>query len=325
MMPYKSFALHEPTDIDELKSLLKTMDPQTKIMAGGTDIMPNLKNGLYNIDRIISLKRIQELRQVSMNERQINLGSMVSLSDIAHHHHLKKILPALAHASSQIASPQIQNMGTIGGNICLDTRCLYFNQSEFWRNALGYCLKKDGTVCHVVKTGKRCVAAASNDLATVLLAYDAQLDIVAADQNSHCSLRDFYHADGVHNNHLAPGQIVSSVSITLRPKSFGGFYKLRHRDSIDFPLLSVAVYFELDQKCLTSGTLVVNALVAKPKVIDLGNFCGHAYNADTILNIAKMAEQVCHPQSNICDETWRKPMILVAVKRAFLHALMYAE
>lgn len=320
MMPYKSFRVEEPCNKNELGALLTTIDAKTKIMAGGTDIMPNLKNGLYDIDRIISLKRIADFKQLIVKQDAINLGSLITLEQVARHPGIKQYFPALASASEQIASPQIRAMGTVGGNICLDTRCLYINQSAFWRTSLGHCLKKDGTVCHVVKTGKRCVAAASNDLATVLLAYDATLDIMTPHEKTILPLRELYHADGVNNKHLDPQHVISSVSISMPHKKWGGFYKLRHRDSIDFPLLSVAVCFELDKGLLQQGSVVVNALVAKPKVFDLMEFHGRHYDHNIIATIAHMAQSKCHPQTNICDNDWRKSMIAIAVERAFLHA-----
>lgn len=320
MMPYKPFCVEEPSNKHELMALLATIDTKTKFMAGGTDIMPNLKNGLYDIDRIISLKKITDFKQLTVKENVINLGALITLEQVARHPGIKQYVPALASASEQIASPQIRTMGTVGGNICLDTRCLYINQSAFWRASLGHCLKKDGTVCHVVKTGKRCVAAASNDLATMLLAYDATLDIMTPHEHTTMPLRELYHADGVNNKHLSPQQVVSSVSVTMPHKKWGGFYKLRHRDSIDFPLLSVAVCFELDKGLLQQGCVVVNALVAKPKVFELMEFHGRHYDYDIIATIAHAIQNKCHPQTNICDSGWRKSMIAIAVERAFLHA-----
>lgn len=318
MLPLHSFSVTSPLSINELVALLPTVDVRTKIMAGGTDVVPNLKHGLYNVDRIISLKNIRELREITHTASSIKFGALARLDDVVHHDFINARTPAIASAASQIASPQIRTMGTVGGNICLDTRCLYFNQSEFWRSALGYCIKKDGTACHVVPTGKRCVAAASNDLATALLAYDATISILSTSGEKNIPLADFYLNNGEHNNILQPGEILTSATIDITTRDRGGFFKLRHRAAIDFPLLSVAVGFSVDnQQKLLSGTLVVNALVAKPKIFALAEWQGSTYNTGLIDEIAKKASLACHPQSNICDDAWRKQMVFNSVQQAF--------
>lgn len=318
MLPLKSFALDEPANLNELRVMLTHADAHTKFLAGGTDLLPNLKHGLYDINRIISLKRLRELRFVDVDASSMTLGSLVTLQQISEHETIKRYAPAIAKASAHIASPQIRNMGTVGGNICLDTRCLYFNQTEFWRSALGYCLKKDGCACHVVKTGKRCVAAASNDLATALLAYNATISVMSPDAQHTMTLDDFYTANGEKNNNLAPGTLVTDVTISIDPACVGGFYKVRMRESIDFPLLSVAVSARFENDLFVDGTLVINALVAKPKVLDLADFANTRYNQDLIFAIADFAQKKCHPQTNIAGDTgFRKHMVGVAVMRAF--------
>src|SRR5207244_6030984 len=141
------------------------------------------------------------------------LGAMCTVDELARSEVVKARLPALADACGQIAGPQLRRMGTLGGNLCLDTRCVYINQTHFWRNALGYCLKKDGTVCHVVAGGQRCVAAASNDTAPVLLALGASVRIVSPRGQRDLPLRDFYHADGVHNTVLQSDELLTEIRV----------------------------------------------------------------------------------------------------------------
>lgn len=322
MLPLKPFTVLKPANLAELAALLHHVDNRTKFMAGGTDLLPNLKHGLYDVAHIISLRRLKELDFVLITQSHITLGALTKLSHVAEHGDIQCRAPALAHASSRIASPQIRNMGTVGGNICLDTRCLYFNQTEFWRSALGFCLKKDGCACHVVKTGKRCVAAASNDLATVLLAYDAMVTIQSPHGTYTMPLDDFYTAHGEKNHVLPLGHVVTNVRLALNADSYAGFYKVRMRDSIDFPLLSVAVCFQIDDGKLVNGRLVINALVAKPKCLVLADFAHLRYNQDLVHSIADFAHKKCHPQTNLAgDVGFRKHMVAVAVKRAFDDAL----
>jgi len=321
MMPYKPFLVEQPANLLELKQSLSRMDHKTKIMAGGTDIMPNIKNGLYDLDRIISLKNISEFKKIECSPTHLRLGSLNTLQELATHPAIKTFMPALSEASSKIASPQIRNVATVGGNLCLDTRCLYYNQSALWRKALGYCLKKDGSICHVTKVGKKCVAAASNDLATVLLAYNARLSIINPQKNYDIYLRDMYVADGIKNTSLHHSEVIASITIDIPTISRGGFFKLRHRNSIDFPLISTAIMCELDtHEHICQGALVINALVAKPRVIDLHEFKGHPFSAQTFHKIAKLAQEKYHPQTNICDPAWRKDAIQTAIMRAFAQA-----
>src|SRR6185312_7851562 len=160
---------------------------------------------------------------------------------------VKSRLPALSEACVQIAGPQLRRMGTLGGNLCLDTRCVYINQSYFWRSALGFCLKKDGTLCHVVAGGQRCVAAASNDTAPVLLALDASVRTVSPRGERTMPLREFYVADGIHNTVLAPDELLTEVRVpAAAARRKQAFAKLRTRAAIDFPAMNLAVALELD-------------------------------------------------------------------------------
>lgn len=323
MLSLKPFILKKPKNLDELVSSLKQASPKTRIMAGGTDLLPNLKHGLYDVDEIISLKKLRELKKIEVREDRIELFSLLTLNEISCNQQIEKRANAIFQASRQVASPQIRNVATIGGNICLDTRCLYFNQSEFWRSALGFCLKKDGCSCHVIKTGKRCVAAASNDVATALLAHDAEISILSPFGAKSLKLEDFYTNNGEKNNVLTEDQMLLSTSFLSLKNTLSGFFKLRHRNSIDFSMLSVAVRFSLDAlDRLQGGRLVINALVAKPKVIDLSEYEG-LHKTVMIEKVAEAAKQKCHPQTNICDDpSWRKQMVSYATKMAFNNAFL---
>ncbi len=318
MLPLSPFNIAKPLTMLELGACLKDAPKKSKIIAGGTDIVPNLKHGLYDIEHIISLQELEELKKISCQDRNVCIGSGVTLSELINHEKIREMAPALIQAASHSASPQIRNMATVGGNICLDTRCLYFNQSEFWRSALGYCLKKDGTVCHVVKTGKRCVAASSNDLATMLLAFKAKLTMWTLDTEREIELDDFYTANGIKNNQLQAHEVVTCVQFDVPPGMHGGFAKLRHRESIDFSLISVGISYVLDGGKIEDLRVVINALVAKPKVLSFPEYNGTLLEPNLIDEIARLSAIKCHPQTNICDDPqWRKAMIECYVKRAF--------
>lgn len=320
MLPLRPFEFYEPKTLEELGTLLQ-WQKKIKIVAGGTDVLPNLKHGLYDIDALVSLKRIKELHGITIKNNTISLGALTPLSMVAEHLELQSRIPALCGAASLVASPQIRHMGTVGGNICLDTRCLYFNQSEFWRNALGYCLKKDGDACHVVKTGKRCVAASSNDLATILIALDATITLWSSNGEKTFLLDDFYTANGVKNNQLNSDQIVTRVEFKLTEGLKAGFAKLRHRESIDFSLISAGVSYVKENKNIKNIKVVVNALVAKPKVMVFSEYDNSFLDDNLIGELAQKCSQKCHPQTNICDDPeWRKEMVKCYIKKAFEQA-----
>src|SRR5262249_27443102 len=178
-----------------------------------------------------------------------------------------RLAPALAEATGAVGGPHHRAMGTLGGNICLDTRCRYYNQTYFWRKALGYCLKKDGTACHVVKGGAKCVAAASNDSAPALIALDADITVLGGGGERRVRARDFYTADGIKNTVLAPGELVVRVAIPIVRGRRSAFEKLRKRGAIDFPLLSVAARADIDAGRVTAADVVVSSLGARPRRI----------------------------------------------------------
>src|SRR2546423_7417312 len=282
MMTLPDLTVLRPASVAEAVEALRA-NPGARVLAGGTDIVPNLKYGMYDTQHLVALRGLsRELRYVRMEgDGEIRLGALCTVDELSRDPLVREKLPALADACSQIAGPQLRRMGTLGGNLCLDTRCVYVNQSHFWRSALGYCLKKDGTFCHVGAGGKRCVAAASNDTAPVLLALDAGVKIVSPRGERTMSLREFYLADGLHNTVLAPDELLTEVRIpAAAARRRQAFAKLRMRAAIDFPTLNLAVALELDGHSVKSISLAVSALAARPALIKgLQDLHGHAADA----------------------------------------------
>ena len=325
MMTLPDLTVLRPASVAEAVEALRA-NPGARVLAGGTDIVPNLKYGMYDTQHLVALRGLSgELRYVREDRSgELRLGAMCSIDELACSELVKARLPALADACSQIAGPQLRRMGTLGGNLCLDTRCVYINQSYFWRSALGYCLKKDGTVCHVVAGGKRCVAAASNDTAPVLLVLDAGVKIVSPRGERTMPLREFYLADGVHNTVLAPDELLTEVRIPAaaarRRQAFG---KLRMRAAIDFPALNLAVALELDGNAIRSVSLAVSALAARPALIKgLEDLQGRPADARLAEELGRRAHKQCRPLTNIgIDPEWRREVLPVLVRRTVLRAV----
>src|SRR5437588_12158115 len=196
MMTLPPVEILRPASLAEAVQALRE-HPGARVLAGGTDIVPNLKYGMYDTQHLVALRGLsRELRYVRVEgDGDIRLGAMCTVDELSRDAVVREKLSALAEACGQIAGPQLRRMGTLGGNLCLDTRCVYINQTYFWRSALGFCLKKDGTVCHVVAGGQRCVAAASNDTAPVLLALGASVRAVSPRRERVLPLEELYRAD----------------------------------------------------------------------------------------------------------------------------------
>ncbi len=229
--------------------------------------------------------------------------------------------PSLALAAGLVAGPQLRNMGTLGGNVCLDTRCTYYNQSRFWRKALGYCLKKDGTVCHVTKVGKKCVAAHSADTPPVLMTLGARLVLQGTDGRQETAVDEFFVSDGIWNTRRRRDQILTEIRIPVSNGARRSAYKkLRQRNAIDFPLLSVAVSAELSGDGRVSTIQgVVSALGSRPKVLTGWEeiAAGNPLDQGVITALAERAETQCRPLENIIvDPEWRRAMVPVYVERA---------
>jgi 4-hydroxybenzoyl-CoA reductase subunit beta len=300
--------------------------PGARVLAGGTDIVPNLKYGMYDTQHLVALRGLsRELRYVRVEgDGEIRLGAMCTVDELSRDAVVRDKLPALAEACAQIAGPQLRRMGTLGGNLCLDTRCVYINQTYFWRSALGFCLKKDGTACHVVAGGQRCVAAASNDTAPVLLALGASVRTVSPRGERVLPLEQFYLADGVHNTVLAPDELlvevrVPAASTTLRQ----AFHKLRTRAAIDFPAMNLAVALRVEQGTLRSVRLCVSALAARPALVKgLDDLIGKPADQRLAAELGRRAHKQCKPLTNIgVDPDWRRDVLPVLVRRTTLRAL----
>jgi 4-hydroxybenzoyl-CoA reductase subunit beta len=324
MMTLPDLNVLRPASVAEAVEALRA-NPGARVLAGGTDIVPNLKYGMYDTRHLVALRGLAgELRYARDVGGDLFLGAMCTIDELARSELVRARLPALADACSQIAGPQLRRMGTLGGNLCLDTRCVYINQTHFWRNALGYCLKKDGTVCHVVAGGKRCVAAASNDTAPVLLALGASVKTVSPRGAREMPLRDFYLSDGIHNTALEPDEILTEVRVPAAAAARKqAFAKLRTRAAIDFPALNLAVALDLDGSRVRSVSLAVSALAARPALIK-GLEDLHGRTADALFagELGRRAHKQCKPLTNIgIDPEWRRDVLPVLVRRTVLRAI----
>ena len=314
--------LVRPRKLKEALAYLDAYAGDVRVMAGGTDLVPNLKHGLYDERKILSLSRLSELDFVEISDAHIDIGVLLTLDALSHHDTLVALLPALTRAASLVAGPQLRQMGTIGGNLCLDTRCVYINQTHFWRQSLGFCLKKDGTKCHVVETGKRCVAAASNDTAPVLISLDASVLLQSIHGERWVGLDAFYKADGVWNKVIERNELMTRIRVPMSAKSRQMAYeKLRQRGAIDFPWLSLALSYVRDDSWATDVRLIVSAIASKPKKVRLP---GHRFelSKNGIESLCEVVFKQTKPLSNInANIEWRREMVKHLTRRAVEQSL----
>lgn len=322
-----------PRTVDQALALLAEHGDDAMLIAGGTDLVPNMKHKLFEPQLLVSLAGIDELRDVRETEGGIEIGAMTTLSELAEHELLIERYPALAQAVSLVAGPQLRNMGTLGGNVMLDTRCQWYNQTYFWRKSLGFCLKKDGDTCHVVKGGSKCVAAASNDSVPALMTLNAVLVLRGEQGERLVPVDEFWKADGIVNKKLEPGELLVAIRIPAPVDGHHGAYgKLRDRGSIDFPLLGMAVRVDLDSAgTVADADLVVTALQARPvrikKVAEalLGQRPGTQDFADAVEAVCAQAAKQCKPMPNIPgDHDYRRAMVPVYARRTLNAAVNQA-
>jgi 4-hydroxybenzoyl-CoA reductase subunit beta len=325
MLRLHSYAYERPASLEQALQIVADEPGRFMFISGGTDLMPNMKHRLFTPPLLIALKKVGELRGIEVQGDELQIGAAETLATISRDPLVLRYFPSLAKAAGLVAGPQLRNMGTIGGNLCLDTRCTYYNQTFFWRNALGYCLKKDGDVCHVTQVGKKCVAAHSADTPPVLITLDARVELAAPGGTRTVKLNDWFLADGIHNTVRRAEEILTHVRIPL-PKATArsAFVKLRQRAAVDFPLLNVAVSADFEGDVVREMVMVVSALGARPRTITgLEKVAAGQTLTETVADaIAQRAFQQAHPLTNIIVDTeWRRAMVPVYVKRALSELL----
>ncbi|MGH7444875.1 MAG: FAD binding domain-containing protein [Longimicrobiales bacterium] len=320
MLRLQSFAYDRPRTLDEALGIIAQYPAAALPIAGGTDLMPNMKHALFTPKRLVALKQLAELRGIDVRDGHLVIGAAETLTTIAHHPLVLQHAPSLARAAGLVAGPQLRNAGTIGGNICLDTRCTYYNQSYFWREALGFCLKKDGDVCHVTRVGRKCVAAHSADTPIALMTIGGIVDLATVDGERAVPVADFFLADGIANTVREWNELVTRVRIPLPSTATRAAYvKLRQRAAIDFPLLSIAVAGDFEDDVVRELRIVVSALGARPRqVTGIERIVtGQRLTPAVIDAVAERAFAQCHPLENIIvDPEWRRAMVPVHVRRA---------
>lgn len=326
MLRLPRFELHRPSTISEALDFLE--NPEAQPIAGGTDLLPNMKHRVATPGALVALAGIAELRGVRVDpDGALVIGAMTPLEEVAASELVRAHAPALSIAAGLVSGPQLRRTGTLGGNVLLDTRCRFINQSHFWRESLGFCLKKDGTKCHVVESGRRCVAAQDADTVPPLCTLGAEMMLARRGSSRTVPVDAFFKPDGISNRTLEPGELLTALRIPKQaPGHRGAYEKLRARGSIDFPLLGVAARVDFDGERIADADVVVGALQARPVRVKgvaeaLRDRAAHAVE-DALERVAAQAHKQCRPVANIPgDPEYRHEMVPVFVKRALRAAM----
>jgi len=329
-----AFRLERPRSIADAVSILAAHGPDAMILAGGTDVVPNLQMKLFSPHVVVDIKSLTRASQLAAiewsPENGLRIGALATLTSICESPLIQEKFPVLAAAVATIAGPLQRNMGTIGGNLCLETRCQWYNQSDFWRKSLGGCLKlkipdafagKDGPICHVAPGGKFCWAAWSGDAAPALLTLDAEIEIAGPAGARRIPLVQFYKNDGMDRIALGRDELLTAVCVPARMAGRrGNYHKLRVRNSIDYPLAGVAISMDVDSRGVCrDARLALTAVNPAPLLVKEASdwLVGQAASPELIDRVAQQAIRTAKPLTTSgSTPVYRRDMVRVFTRRA---------
>ena len=316
-------SLVRPSTTDEAVRQLANAGPEALVVAGGTDLVPNLRAGLFSPRVLVDIKALKDLNYIRFDkESGLEIGALATLTAITESQIIRAHYPLLAEAAGTVASPVLRNMGTLGGNLCLETRCVWYNQSYFWRKSIGFCLKKDGDKCHVAPGGKRCWAVWSGDTAGALLALDTEIEIAGSRGVRRLPLVEFYRDDGMNRIHLGKAEILTRVFVPARMAGYRGSYrKLRIRNSIDYPLAGVAVAMKVEDGVCTDARVGLVAAGPAPLLVPgvAESLKGSRYSPELAGQVEKAIIRTGKPlKTNLSTPEYRRDMLRVYARRALV-------
>jgi 4-hydroxybenzoyl-CoA reductase subunit beta len=310
MMRLPLFEFRAPRTIEEAARILDGEGAGAMALAGGTDLLPNMKRRQQVPRTLMSVRYIEDLQHIQLGDEVSKLGACVTLADISADARFRTGGTALAQAASLVATPHIRNMATLGGNLCLDTRCNYYDQNYEWRKAIDFCLKKDGDTCWVAPSSPKCMAVSSTDTAPALIALGARVRLVSKSGEREVLLANLYNNDGLDYITRKPNEILTEVLLDSLRGWKSTYWKLRRRGSFDFPVLSVAAAARITTSGIVEGArIVIGSAASRPLLAtEAGkSLIGRPLSADSIAEAAVLAARIAKPLDNTdFDMSWRK-------------------
>jgi 4-hydroxybenzoyl-CoA reductase subunit beta len=325
MLRLPPFEYLAPRTLAEAVRMKADHGPEAMYVAGGTDLYPNMKRRQFEPCYLVGLRGLPELRGIrDGNGTGVMIGAGATLAQVAAHPVVRARALALAEAAGLVSSPPLRSMGTLGGNLCVDTRCTYYNQTYAWRKALGFCKKKDGEVCWVALSSPRCMAVSSTDCAPVAVALGAQVRLAGPDGERLIPAAALYHDDGMDYLAKAPDELVVALHLPPLEGWRTAYFKLRRRGSIDFPILGVAVALRLEPDGTCAEARIVLGAVASypvPAAEAAALLAGRRLTPEVLDAAGQAAAKVAHPLDNTdMALSYRKKMVRTFVARTLARA-----
>jgi len=311
MMRLPWFEYRAPRSVDEVARILAGEGPNAMLVAGGTDLLPNMKRRHQAPSTLVGLRAVEDLKTIA-NGAGLRLGAGLTLAQLVASPAVRAQYTGLWQAASQVATPHLRNMGTLGGNVCLDTRCTYYNQNYEWRKAIDFCMKKDGEVCWVATASKRCVAVSSTDTAPALIALGAKVRLVSAAGEREVAIADLYNNDGIDYLTRRPDEILTAVLLPDAAGWTSTYWKLRRRGAFDFPVLGVAAAARLAADgTVAEARIALGAVSSQPFLTKGGEFlAGRRLTDEVIAEAGRMVASRAKPMDNTdFDVYWRKEVV----------------
>jgi len=309
------FKYHQPATIEEAIDIASSCKGDFDFIAGGTDVLPNYKNRLNNRNNVISLANIHELYEHSADR----IGAMVTLIDLETSDVIRKTHPVICETAHLVATPLLRESATVGGNILLDTRCWFFNQSYLWRESKGFCLKAEGDICLVVPQKEVCYATYSGDMAPVFMVLDASFHLAGPDGNREVSSSNFFTHDGITRNVKLPEELLTYITIPRESRGLRASYrKLRIRDSMDYPVMGAAVALRLTNKTIEQLSIAVTGTDTTPLIYNdiTQQYVGDQLTDELIVQVSDEVMTEIKPYRNVhFSPQYRKAMVGVVLQR----------
>ena len=297
------------------------LGPRAMFVAGGTDLFPKLKRRQFEIEALIGLDFLS--RSVHHGEDETVLDAGMTLAAASSNANLRANYPGYTQAAGLVSSPPLRNAGTIGGNLCVDTRCNYYDMTYEWRKAAGFCIKKDGDICLVAPSSSRCWAVSSSDTAPVAIALGALVTLAGPDAERQLPVAALYRDDGIDYLAKQPSEVVTALRLPAASETRTAYVKLRRRGSIDFPIAGAAVAMRLEGSTVTSCRIVLSAVASHPlEAPEAAEFLiGKRIDGESAKTAAEIAARPAKPLDNAdLSHFWRKRMVRVVVEQALLLA-----
>ena len=322
-MSLPKFDYARPQSSAEACQLLAARGGEAHVIAGGTDLVMALKNRQKIAGVLVDLSDVPGLDQISYSDNAgLKIGALVSLRHLAANPIVQKKYPILVEAALAVGTTQLQAMGTVGGNLCQDTCCLFFNRSELMRQSLEPCHKLGGEVCHVVNCSENCWSTYAGDLAPALLVLNAKIKIADVSGEKIVPVTELFSGDGTGPHTLAPGQFITEIQVPApAPRSGAAYLKLRQRETLDYALLGVAINLTMaaDDSICTDATVALTAVDKAPLLIDAARqLKGKRLTDESISELARAARDKAQPIKSLYGYTihYRREMIPVYVAMA---------